>query len=166
MPGRFRIIGAGGAALVLLLLAHGAPASARTKAAPPKTAPTAPAAPAYVPQAPIVMLKDLDSGAILYARGADQRFAPASMAKVMTAYVVLDLIKAGKLSRDTQFTVGEAEWKKWRAGNGGSSMFLSPGEKVSVDELRAFVTAKAGMTQGWTGSFDKLEAYLEKALTV
>lgn len=135
MPGRFRIIWAGSAALALLLLAHGAPASAQTKAASPKAASTAPVAPAYVPQAPIVMLKDLDSGKILYSRGANQRFAPASMAKVMTAYVVLDLIEAGKLSRDTQFTVGEAEWKKWRAGNGGSSMFLAPGEKVSVDDL-------------------------------
>jgi D-alanyl-D-alanine carboxypeptidase (penicillin-binding protein 5/6) len=135
MPGRFSIVGAGGAALALLLLVHGTAASAQTKAAPPKAVPTTPQTPAYVPQAPIVMLKDLDSGKILYSRGADQRFAPASMAKVMTAYVVLDLIKAGKLSRDTQFTVGEAEWKKWRAGNGGSSMFLAPGERVSVDDL-------------------------------
>ena len=135
MPGRFSIAGAGGAALALLLLAHGAPVSAQAKATPPKASPTVPATPAYVPQAPIVMLKDLDSGKVLYSRGADQRFAPASMAKVVTAYVVLDLIKEGKLSRDTQFTVGEAEWKKWRAGNGGSSMFLAPGEKVSVDDL-------------------------------
>lgn len=81
------------------------------------------------------MLKDLDSGEILYSRGADKRFAPASMAKVMTAYVVLDLIKKGELSRDKQFTVSEATWKKWKGGNGGSTMFLNPGEKVSVDDL-------------------------------
>lgn len=113
-------------------------------ASPVAAAPSAPKAPApraaaatadFVPQAPIVLLKDLDSGAILFSRGADQRFAPASMTKVMTAYVVLDLLKAGKLARDTKFTVGEAEWKKWRAGKGGSSMFLAPGEKVSVDDL-------------------------------
>ena len=89
----------------------------------------------YVTQAPIVMLKDLDSGAILFSRGAEKRFAPASMAKVMTAYVVLDLIKKGELARDRQFSVGEATWKKWNSGTGGSTMFLSPNEKVSVDDL-------------------------------
>jgi hypothetical protein len=34
---------------------------------------------------------------------------------------------------------------------------------VTQEELAAFVNARAGMTQGWTGSFDKLEAYLENA---
>lgn len=89
----------------------------------------------YTTKAPIVMLKDLDSGEILYARGADKRFAPASMAKVMTAYVVLDLIKMGKLNRDTRFTVDEATWQRWSGRKGGSTMFLNPGEKISVDDL-------------------------------
>src|SRR3546814_1851653 len=79
------------------------------------------------------MLKDMDSGAILFERGTDKRFAPASMAKVMTAYVVLDLIDSGKLTRDAVFTVDRDTWKKWNGSNGGSTMFLRPGEKVSVD---------------------------------
>ena len=108
------------------------PVAAADKARPQSTAA---ARPSYTTQAPIVMLKDIDSGEILFSRGADKRFAPASMAKVMTAYVVLDLIKKGKLARDKQFTVSEATWKKWRGSNGGSTMFLSPGEKVSVDDL-------------------------------
>src|SRR3546814_16772078 len=57
------------------------------------------------------------------------------MAKVMTAYVVLDLIDSGKLSRDAVFTVDRDTWKKWNGSNGGSTMFLRPGEKVSVDAL-------------------------------
>lgn len=81
------------------------------------------------------MLKDLDSGRVLFARGAGQRFAPASMAKVMTAYVVVDLIARGELSRDARFTVEDATWKLWRARRGGSTMFLRAGEKVSVDDL-------------------------------
>lgn len=101
-----------------------------------RTSNTAPVSPAsYATQAPIVMLKDMDSGAILFSRGADKRFAPASMAKVMTAYVVLDLIKRGELTRETKFSVSEATWKKWNSGTGGSTMFLSPNEKVSVDDL-------------------------------
>lgn len=91
--------------------------------------------PLYSTQAPIVLLKDMDSGAILFSRGSDRRFAPASMAKVMTAYVVLDLIKKGELPRDRIFTVDAATWKKWNGSNGGSTMFLRSGEKISVDEL-------------------------------
>src|SRR3546814_20323264 len=77
----------------------------------------------------------LDSGRILFARGADQRFTPASMAKVMTAYVVIDLIEKGELSRDKLFTVEDATWKLWSARRGESTMFLRAGEKVSVDDL-------------------------------
>ena len=116
--------------------------------------------PLYVTQAPIVMLKDLDSGAILFSRGADKRFAPASMAKVMTAYVVLDLIKSGELARDKQLTVSEATWKKWNGSTGGSTMFLRPNEKVSVDELlKGLITvsgndAAAVLAVGIDGSED------------
>lgn len=128
----------GAAALLgLLALAAAVPAAAAGQESPAKAAPKAAAAsrPAYVTQAPIVMLKDMDSGAVLFSRGAEKRFAPASMAKVMTAYVVLDLIRKGELTRDRQFTVGEATWKKWNGSTGGSTMFLRPNEKVSVDDL-------------------------------
>lgn len=122
----------GAAALAAFATIFAFPAAAASEAR-PKSAQTSRAS--YVTQAPIVMLKDLDSGAILFSRGAEKRFAPASMAKVMTAYVVLDLIKKGELARDRQFTVGEATWKKWNSSTGGSTMFLSPNEKVSVDDL-------------------------------
>ena len=118
--------------MAVFALAFAFPAAAASDAR-PKSAPVS--RPSYVTQAPIVMLKDLDSGTILFSRGAEKRFAPASMAKVMTAYVVLDLIKKGELARDRQLTVSEATWKKWSGRNGGSTMFLSPNEKVSVDDL-------------------------------
>lgn len=121
------------AALAAFVLAFAFPAAAAGNDARPKSAPIS--RPPYVTQAPIVMLKDLDSGTILFSRGAEKRFTPASMAKVMTAYVVLDLVKKGELAREKQFTVSEATWKKWNGRNGGSTMFLRPNEKVSVDDL-------------------------------
>lgn len=120
------------ASLALLALISNAPAATANDGG-VKSAPATPAP--YVTQAPIVMLKDLDTGKVLFSRGADRRFAPASMAKVMTAYVVLDLIKRGQLSRDKLLTVEEATWKTWSARSRSSSMFLSAGEKVSVDDL-------------------------------
>lgn len=113
-----------------LLFLHPA-ASARE--AGPKSGPVIGAP--FETEAPIVMLKDLDSGRVLFSRGADKRFAPASMAKVMTAYVVLDLIAKGELSRNRLVTVEDATWKMWSARRGGSTMFLRAGEKVSIDDL-------------------------------
>ena len=123
----------GSATLVAALLFAATPPAVSASGDAAKSAPAS--RPLYITQAPIVMLKDLDSGAILFSRGADKRFAPASMAKVMTAYVVLDLLKKGELSRDRQFTMTEAIWQKWNGSNGGSTMFLRTGEKVSVDQL-------------------------------
>lgn len=145
-----------GAGLLLAALALAVAPSAAPAGAAPTHAPAS--RPLYTTQAPIVMLKDLDSGAILFERGADKRFAPASMAKVMTAYVVLDLIDSGKLSRDKRFTVSEATWKKWNGSNGGSTMFLRAGETVSVDELlKGLITvsgndAAAALAVGVDGS--------------
>lgn len=123
---------ASAAVLVWSALIFAGSASAADNARPKVAAVTRPA---YTTQAPIVMLKDLDSGEILFSRGADKRFAPASMAKVMTAYVVLDMIRRGELSRDAQFTVSDATWKKWNGSTGGSTMFLRAGERISVDAL-------------------------------
>lgn len=152
----------GAATLTVLALTFAFPSASagdvRPKSAPAKNSPVS--RPLYVTQAPIVLLKDLDSGAILFSRGADKRFAPASMAKVMTAYVVLDLIKKGELARDKQFTVSQATWKKWNGSTGGSTMFLRPNEKVSVDELlKGLITvsgndAAAVLAVGIDGSED------------
>ena len=53
------------------------------------------AAPPFDTPAPVAFLKDLSSGAILYAKNPDLRMPPASMAKMMTVYVAFDLIKNG-----------------------------------------------------------------------
>lgn len=100
--------------------------------------------PIYATKAPIIMLKDLDSGAILFSRGAEQRFAPASMTKVMTAYVILDLIKDGHLRSTDNFRMTEGIWAQWNARKGNSSMFLRAGEQVSVDKLLSGLITVSG----------------------
>jgi serine-type D-Ala-D-Ala carboxypeptidase (penicillin-binding protein 5/6) len=119
-----------GAACAGALLVFSAPGASQT-ASQPVTA----SRPLFATQAPVVLLKDMDSGAVLFSRKSDQLFAPASMAKVMTAYVVLDLIDSGKLSRNAMFTVQPETYDRWNGSNGGSTMFLRAGEKVSVDDL-------------------------------
>src|SRR3546814_2370730 len=80
-------------------------------------------------------MKDLSSGAVLYAKNADQPMPPASQAKMMTVYVVFDMIRKGELSLDQTFTVRPETWQKWHGPAAGSTMFLSPGEQVSVENL-------------------------------
>ena len=97
------------------------------------------AAPAAAPQfdtlAKYAFLIDLSSGATLYAKNADVRMPPASMAKMMTSNVAFDLIKRGDLKLDKMCTVRPETWQKWHGPAAGSTMFLSPNEQVSVENL-------------------------------
>jgi D-alanyl-D-alanine carboxypeptidase (penicillin-binding protein 5/6) len=93
------------------------------------------AAPPYDTPATVAYIKDLSSGAVLYAKNADQRIPPASLAKMMTVYVAFDLVKKGQLKLSDMVTVRPETWKQWHGPAAGSTMFLSPGEQVSVANL-------------------------------
>lgn len=93
------------------------------------------APPPFDTPAPVAFMQDLSSGAVLYAKDADRRMPPASMAKIMTVYVAFDLIKQGKIKLTDDYTVRPETWKKWHGPAAGSTMFLSVNEKVSVANL-------------------------------
>ena len=94
------------------------------------------AAPPFETTAPVAYLVDLSSRTVLYAKDADRRMPPASMAKMMTTHIVFDMIKKGELKLDQKFTVRPETWQKWHGPQAGSTMFLSPGEQVSVSPSR------------------------------
>jgi D-alanyl-D-alanine carboxypeptidase (penicillin-binding protein 5/6) len=98
----------------------------------------------YDSLAPFAYLKDLSSGAILFARAADEQMPPASMAKMMTTHVAFDLIKQGKLKLDQKFRVRPETWAKWHGPAAGSTMFLSPNEEVSVENLLNGIVTLSG----------------------
>ncbi|BAV63765.1 D-alanyl-D-alanine carboxypeptidase family protein [Sphingobium cloacae] len=102
------------------------------------------AAPPYTSEAPIAYLKDLSSGAVLYDKGGETRIPPASMAKMMTAHVAFRLIQKGELKLDTKFTVRPETWKQWHGPQAGSTMFLSAGEQVSVEDLLHGIVTLSG----------------------
>lgn len=102
------------------------------------------AVPQYSTSAPVAYLIDLSSDAVLYSKDADRRMPPASMAKMMTAYVAFDLIRRGELKLDQQFEVRPETWQKWHGPEAGSTMFLSPGEKVSVENLLNGIVTLSG----------------------
>jgi serine-type D-Ala-D-Ala carboxypeptidase (penicillin-binding protein 5/6) len=106
--------------------------------------PVSAAAPPFETSAPIAYMVDLSSGAVLYAKDADRRMPPASMAKMMTVYVVFDMLKKGELKPDQMMEVRPETWTKWHGPAAGSTMFLSTGEKVSVDNLLKGVVTLSG----------------------
>lgn len=102
------------------------------------------AAPPYESAAKVAYLIDLSSGAILFQKNADQRMPPASMAKMMTTNVAFELIKKGDLTLDKMCTVKPETWQRWHGPQAGSTMFLSPNEQVSVENLLHGIVTLSG----------------------
>lgn len=94
--------------------------------------------------APFALLVDDTSGVTLYAKNADQPMAPASTAKLMTAEIVFDRIKAGKLSLDDLFTVSQNAWLTGGAKAHGSTMFLNLKSQVRVEDLLRGMIIQSG----------------------
>jgi len=103
--------------LVLLALITGVAQAAPTPA-PPKVAASG------------WLLTDFHSGRVLAEENADQRLEPASLTKIMTAYVVFRELREGNLRLDDQVLVSEKAWR-----TPGSRMFIEVGKKVSVENL-------------------------------
>ncbi|SFN60021.1 D-alanyl-D-alanine carboxypeptidase (penicillin-binding protein 5/6) [Formivibrio citricus] len=76
------------------------------------------------------LLLDHQSGQVLTAHDAETRIEPASLTKLMTAYLTFKSLKEGKIKLDQQFTVSMKGYKV-----GGSTMFLEPDRPASVDDL-------------------------------
>lgn len=106
--------------------------------------PASAGAPPFTTEAPIAYMIDLSSGAVLYDKNGEMQFPPASMAKMMTTHVAFRLIQQGKLRLDTKFTVRPETWQKWHGPQAGSTMFLSPGEQVSVENLLHGIVTLSG----------------------
>lgn len=72
---------------------------------------------------------------VLYEKQADELISPASMSKMMTAYVIFDLLAKGELSMDQIITVPKEAVDRGGIATGSSSMRLNVGQKVSVKDL-------------------------------
>ena len=116
------------AAVSISLLASAAPAKA----------------PPFDTPAPIAYLVDLSSGAVLLSKDPDRRMPPASMAKMMTTEVAFELIDSGKLPLNKVCAVRPETWQKWHGPEAGSTMFLSPNEQVSVENLLHGIVTLSG----------------------
>ena len=94
--------------------------------------------------APHAILIEAESGTVLFEKTADQLMFPSSMAKLMTAELVFQAIRDGKLKRDDEVTVSENAWRKGGAPSGGSTMYAVLNSRVKVDDLIRGVVIQSG----------------------
>lgn len=76
------------------------------------------------------LLKDFNSGSVIASQNSDMRIEPASLTKIMTAYLSFKALKNNHLSLTQTLPVSEIAWKVE-----GSKMFIEPNRPVTVDEL-------------------------------
>jgi D-alanyl-D-alanine carboxypeptidase (penicillin-binding protein 5/6) len=111
-------------------------------------------------QAKRAIIVDFATGAVLYDKNGDERMPPASMSKMMTAYVVYGLLKEGKASLDDMLPVSEKAWR-----TGGSKMFVMLGTSVKIEDLVRGMIVQSGndacivLAEGLAGSE---EAFVER----
>ena len=84
-------------------------------------------------------ITDFESGKVLFAKNAEVPMKPASMAKIMTVFVVFQRIADGSLRLENKFLVSEKAWRK-----GGSKTFVEVGSRVSVNDLLHGVIVQSG----------------------
>jgi D-alanyl-D-alanine carboxypeptidase (penicillin-binding protein 5/6) len=105
------------------------------------------------------LLLDFQSRQILAAKNTGERTEPASLTKLMTAYVAFDALRQKRVTLTQQVPVSE---KAWRAP--GSRMFLEPGKAATIEELLHGVVVQSGndasiaLAEGIAGSE---EAFVE-----
>ncbi len=116
---------------------------------------------AQAPQPPEVaakafLLLDVTSGQILVGKDIDAPVEPASLTKLMTAYLVFDALRAKKISLEQTFPVSERAWKM-----PGSRMFIDPKMQVPVEDLIKGMIVQSGndatvaLAEGVAGSVER-----------
>jgi serine-type D-Ala-D-Ala carboxypeptidase (penicillin-binding protein 5/6) len=110
-----------------------------------------------------IYIVDAKNGAVLLNKAGEERMAPASMSKIMTAYLVFEQLKLGKLSLTDELTVSEKAWRM-----GGSKMFVPLGARVKVEDLIRGMLIQSGndacivLAEGISGSEEAFAAAMNK----
>jgi D-alanyl-D-alanine carboxypeptidase (penicillin-binding protein 5/6) len=159
-----RFIGVGVIAAVLLaagLDCHPAAAARvhpKPKAAVATPAPGKPTA-GMETQAKHALIVEVETNTVLLDKLADEHLPPASMSKIMTAYIVFDMLKQGRASLEDELPVSERAWRLQ-----GSKMFVPIGGRIKIDDLLKGMIIQSGndaclvLAEGLSGSE---EAFVE-----
>jgi len=90
------------------------------------------------------LLMDFATGKIVVEHNADQQLPPASLTKLMTAYILAEEIDDGRLSLDDKVPVSRNAWSQNPTFRGSSLMWIEPGKDVTVQELERGIVISSG----------------------
>jgi D-alanyl-D-alanine carboxypeptidase (penicillin-binding protein 5/6) len=98
----------------------------------------------YIPEAPVIgaaayIILDHNSGKVIAENNSDERRAPASLAKLMTSYVIFQRIKGEFISLDDEVKISEKAWK-----TGGSRSFIEVGKLIKLKDLLMGMIIQSG----------------------
>jgi serine-type D-Ala-D-Ala carboxypeptidase (penicillin-binding protein 5/6) len=119
-------------------------------------APAAAAPPTIDTTAQHAIVVDYNTGTVLYDKSADDRLEPASLSKMMTAYVVFTYLKEGQAKLDDTLPVSEKAWAKHKTNE--SNMFVALGSRVKIEDLIRGMIVQSGndacyvLAEGLAGS--------------
>jgi serine-type D-Ala-D-Ala carboxypeptidase (penicillin-binding protein 5/6) len=122
------------------------------------TSPATAALPTMDTVAQTAIAIDFNTGTVLYDKDSNKRIEPASLSKMMTAYVVYSYLKAGRLKLDDTLPVSEKAWAKHKTNE--SNMFVPLGAQVKVEDLIRGMMIQSGndacvvLAEGIAGSTD------------
>lgn len=105
--------------------------------------------PGLVPTPPTInadsyLLIDFDTGAVLVEHNADVQLPPASLTKLMTAYILAQEVELGRLNLGDVVPVSRNAWSQNPVFNGSSLMWIEPGKPVTVAELERGIVISSG----------------------
>lgn len=110
---------------------------------------------AFETKAPYAIMIDAQTGSTIFEKQAGTPITPSSMSKLMTIYVVFDMLKQKQLALNDTFMVSEKAWSKK-----GSKMFINLNEHVTVENLLRGAIVQSGndaciaLAEGVAGSED------------
>ena len=85
------------------------------------------------------ILIDATSGKVLVEKNSNTRMAPASLTKIMTAYILFDALKTGQVKMTDQVQISTKAWR-----TGGSRMFVQAGSLVNIEDLLQGIVVQSG----------------------
>lgn len=102
-----------------------------------------------VPDPPLInadayILVDHATGTVISEKQADQRLPPASLTKLMTAYILAEEVAQGRLNLEDSVTVSRNAWSQNPTFSGSSLMWIEPGKTVTVAELEKGIVISSG----------------------
>lgn len=90
------------------------------------------------------VLMDAASGQVLLENNGDERLPPASLTKLMTAYIGTLKIRSGEIGEQDPVPISEHAWRTGGAASGGSTMFLPLNSQATVDALLHGIIIQSG----------------------